>query len=1058
MKIVKRTVNTLMTKHHFDAVIFDLDGVITDTASTHSTAWKQMFDSFLQSYAEKNDVSFREFTHEQDYLPYVDGKPRYQGVASFLESRGIELPFGDPNDSPEQESVCGLGNWKNALFNESIQTGNINIYQSTVDFMHQLRDAGISIGVASSSKNAKVVLETVGLLDLIETRVDGVVSAELGLKGKPQADIFTTACDRLGVYYDRAVIVEDAISGVQAGQNGSFGLVVGIAREDNAIELRLNGADIIVKDMAEIDIKTIDDWLTKRLAGEQWSISYFDYNRDWEGTRESLLSVGNGYFGTRGAQEETSAGEHNYPGTYIAGLYNRLESDIAGRMVSNEDFVNVPNWLPITFKIAGGEWFDPNNAEIRHITRRLNLRTGILQRSMVISDLQGHETRLVSQRLASMDDPHLAALRYQIVPLNYDEKITVRSMLDGDIVNAGVSLYSDLNSKHLEAVKEECKGNRSSLLVKTNQSNILVAEASRLLVAVNGSEVKPDFETTHTSAKVSTMFTVDAERGLALTVDKLVAIYAYHQEQVEDPLETAQNALSDQYNFGVIQRASTTAWEHIWEKIDIQIEGDRTAQKLIRLHLYHTMLTASPHNKNLDAGIPARGLSGEAYRGHIFWDELYILPFLGLHFPETARSVLMYRYKRLGQAQKYAQENGYQGAMFPWQSGSEGREETPTLHLNPLSGKWGADYSSLQRHVSLAVIYNIWEYLWVSEDQDFLENYGAEIFLEVCRFWAGKASLSEATGRYNISGVMGPDEFHEKYPDATEGGMKNNSYTNIMVTWSLRRAFDLLAKMRVKAKATLLNKLRLSDEELAHWQDISQQLAIPISDEGILEQFEGYFNLKELDWAHYQQEYGNIRRMDRILKAEGKSPDDYKVAKQADALMAFYVLGEEQVKIVLTDLGITPPENLLRENFYYYLNRTSHGSTLSRLVHAYLAHQLGDKNLSWKLYTEALMSDYIDIQGGTTKEGIHAGVMTGTAFFALRAFAGINLDGEGLHLDPKLPSTWRAMHLNLNFKGNRYFFTITPKTISVKVDGETEKNVFIRGKKMVLPPNQWIEV
>ncbi len=1020
-----------MTNHHFDAVIFDLDGVITDTAATHSIAWKQMFDDFLRSHAEQTETPFREFTHEQDYLPYVDGKPRYQGVASFLESRGIELPFGDPEDAPNELTVCGLGNRKNELFNQSIQAGKINIYQSTVDFIHSLRDAGIRIGIASSSRNAKVVLETVGLLDLIETRVDGVVSAQLGLKGKPQADIFTTACDNLGVYYDRAVIVEDAISGVQAGQNGGFGLVIGIAREQNAIELRLNGADMVVEDMEEIDIKTIDDWITKRLVGEQWSISYFDYHRGWEGTRETLMSVGNGVFGTRGALEETSAGEHNYPGTYIAGLYNRLESEVGGRMVSNEDFVNAPNWLPITFKIKGGEWFDPNTADILHITRRLDLRTGILHRSMVVSDSHGHETRLVSQRLASMDNPHLAALRYQIIPLNYDKKVTIRSILDGDIVNAGVSRYRDLNSKHLEPVAEESKGNRASLLVKTNQSNVLIAESSRLLVAVNGSEQKPDFETTYTPGQVTTTFKVKVERGIALTVDKLVAIYASNQKQVDDPLVAAQDALSEQYSFDVIKHASIAAWEEIWEKIDIQIEGDRTAQKLLRLHLYHTMLTASPHNKDLDVGIPARGLSGESYRGHVFWDELYILPFINLHFPETTRSALMYRYHRLGQAQKYAQESGYLGAMFPWQSGSEGREETQTLHLNPLSGEWGPDYSPLQRHVSLAVIYNIWEYLWVSDDQEFLENYGAEVFLEVCRFWAGKADLNPETERYDIVGVMGPDEFHEKYPDSTAGGLRNNSYTNILVAWSLKRAFDLLEKMSKATKATLLEKLRLEDEELARWQDISQKLTIPLSDEGVLEQFEGYFALKELDWEHYQQKYGNIHRMDRILKAEGESPDDYKVAKQADALMAFYVLGETQVKEVLIDLGYAPPENLLRENFYYYLNRTSHGSTLSRLVHAYLAYQLGDKDLSWQLYTQSLKSDYTDIQGGTTKEGIHAGVMTGTVYFALRAFAELDLSGEEPKVSPNLPSHWRKMSFNIQYKGKRYDFVVTPDDVEI---------------------------
>ncbi|MEN8172360.1 MAG: HAD-IA family hydrolase, partial [Chloroflexota bacterium] len=865
-----------MSKYHFDAVIFDLDGVITDTASVHSASWKKMFDDFLRAYAEDNGVAFREFTHEKDYLTYVDGKPRYQGVTSFLSSRGIVLPFGDPDDAPEQNSVCGLGNRKNALFNTTIRDGKVKVYQSTVDLIHQLLKSRIRVGVASSSKNAETVLDAAGLQGLIETRVDGVVSAELGLSGKPDPDIFTTACDNLGVYYDRAVIVEDAISGVRAGQNGGFGLVIGVSREDNSLELKLNGADIVVDDMAEINIHLVDDWFSRRLDDEQWSISYFDYSLDSEGTRETLLSVGNGYFGTRGAQEETSAGKHNYPGTYIAGLYNRLESEIAGRIISNEDFVNCPNWLPLTFKIADEEWFNPNRAKIKQFTRRLDFRTGILHRSMVISDVEGRETRLESQRLASMDDPHIGALRYQIVPLNYDETITVRSMLDGDIVNAGVVRYQELNSRHLVPLLEESSGNQSSLLVRTNQSNIMIAETAQLMVSVNEGEISPDFKSAHSPGKTTTTFGIDIRQGETLTVDKIVAIYTSNQEQVDDPLGATQEVFSNKRSFDLIQRTSAAAWKNIWDKVDIEIMGDRNAQKLIRLHIYHTMLTASPHNKKFDAGLPARGLHGEAYRGHIFWDELYIQPFINLHFPETARSALMYRYNRLGEAREYAREFGCQGAMFPWQSGSSGCEETQTLHLNPLSGEWGADYSTLQRHVGLAVAYNVWQFLWITEDQDFLENFGAEIFLDICRFWASKAILNEKSGRYEITQVMGPDEFHEKYRDATEGGLKNNSYTNILVAWSFQRALNLIVMMSAASKNLLFEKIRLTDKELAHWQDIARNLTVSISNKGILEQFEGYFALDELDWAFYQQEYDNIHRMDRILKAEGKSPDDYK--------------------------------------------------------------------------------------------------------------------------------------------------------------------------------------
>jgi len=238
---------------NIEAVIFDLDGVITKTALTHASAWKKMFDEFLSLREREYGEPFREFTHTGDYLPYVDGKPRYKGVASFLESRNINVPFGDPSDSPDMLTCCGLGNRKNQTFNEVLEKDGVEVYPSTVQLIMELMEAGIKLGVASSSKNCRVVLQTVDLLKVFGARVDGEVSVELGLNGKPEPDIFTTACDILGVSYRNAIVVEDAVSGVQAGAKGNFGLTLGIAREDNVKELQENGADFVLTDLDEID-------------------------------------------------------------------------------------------------------------------------------------------------------------------------------------------------------------------------------------------------------------------------------------------------------------------------------------------------------------------------------------------------------------------------------------------------------------------------------------------------------------------------------------------------------------------------------------------------------------------------------------------------------------------------------------------------------------------------------------------------------------------------------------------------------------------------------------
>ncbi len=1042
-----------MKKYSFDAIVFDLDGVITKTATVHSRAWKKMFDEYLKQREKEHGEEFKEFTQQGDYLPYVDGKPRYKGVQSFLESRDIEIPYGDPSDSPDQETVCGLGNRKNQAFREVIESEGVEVYESTVKLLDELKEQGLHIGVASSSKNCKIILENAGLEHYFETRIDGVVSAELGLSGKPEPDIFTTACDRMDVSYDRAVVVEDAVSGVQAGSKGNFGLTLGLAREDNIHELKVNGADIVVTDLSEIDgLDGIEQWFQEGLEFEKWSIKYNKYDQDRETTREALLAVGNGYFGTRGAHEETQANRINYPGTYIAGVYNRLESPVADRKIVNEDFVNITNWLPLKFKIEDAEWFDINATNIISYFKRLNFKNGLLSRDLIVEDSDGHKTKIESYRIASMDNPHMAAIKYKITPLNYEKKIIVQSGLDGKLINDGVERYKQLNQKHLAPLKQGGEGDTSYVLVRTVQSNIKIAEFAKLKVSYDQEDIKPEYEQMIEEGAAFTQFDINAEQDKTICIEKAVTIYTSKNDDSENPLEDAKKDIQDFESFDKLLENSAKQWEELWKEIDVEIEGDRFAQKLLRLHLYHLMVTASKHSAKNDFGIPARGLHGEAYRGHIFWDELYVLPLYNFHLPETGKSVLKYRYRRIDKAREYAKSHDYEGAMFPWQSGSDGTEETQVIHLNPRSGEWDPDYSSLQRHLNIAIAYNIWQYYWTTQDCDFIEHFGAEMFLDICRFWSSKTEYNEEIDRYEIKKVMGPDEFHEKYPDAKDGGVDNNAYTNIMVVWLFTKAQIILDLISEEAQKKIKEKIKLSDDELKRWKDITQKMKVPVNDKGIIEQFDGYFDLNELDWDAYREKYDDIHRMDRILKAEGKSPDAYKVAKQADTLMLFYNIDKEEVEKMVKDLGYSLPDDFLTRNFDYYVHRTSHGSTLSRVVHAFLANTIKRRNLSWNLYMEALASDYVDIQGGTTGEGIHCGVMGGTVLLAMRAFAGLNLYSEKLKLAPELPDQWRSIKFKLRFRRNAYEFEVKNKVVTAKCDSFDGEDVdfYIWDKKYTL--------
>ncbi len=1043
-----------MSKHQFEAVIFDLDGVITKTANVHSRAWKKMFDEYLRYREKKIGESFKEFTSE-DYLHYVDGKPRYDGVKSFLDSRNIELPFGSPNDVPVQETICGLGNRKNAAINDVLKSEGVEAYPSTVKLLEQLKKDGIRIGVASSSKNCEGVLNAAGLMYFVETRVDGVVSAELGLNGKPAPDIFVTAAKNLGVDPNKSIVVEDATSGVQAGKNGNFGLVIGLAREDNIETLKANGADIVVEDLEEITLEDINNWFEEGLKEDGWKLTYNDYDPGKEKSREALLTVGNGFFGTRGAMEETTAGETNYPGTYIAGMYNRLITPIAGRDIENEDFVNVPNWLKINFKIEDDNWFNLNEVIINNIRRQLDFRNGLLTKTMVVTDSEGRQTKIESSRIVSMANMHLAAIKYCVTPLNYSGLMSFCSSLDGTHKNDGVKRYSTLNQQHLEPIEQGGNSNITFLKVRTSQSKIEITEAAKLQFRINGTDQNAEFGLSTDDGIVYTIIDHEAKEGETIEIEKIVSIHTSQFDETDIQRKTLWK-IENAPSFDELLIDSTNAWGKIWQETDIKIEGDRISQKLLRMHIYHLMVSASPHNVKLDASVTARGLHGEAYRGHIFWDELFILPFYDIHFPKIAKSILMYRYRRLHKAREYAKEHGSNGAMFPWQSGSDGREETQVVHLNPVSGEWGEDHSSLQRHVSLAVAYNIWQYYHITNDIEFIEKYGAEMFLEVCRFWASKSQLDPKTGKYSIAGVMGPDEFHEMYPDAEEGGIKDNAYTNIMVSWMMAKVPELLSKMSDKSKEKVFSKISLNDDELKHWDDIHKKLKLIISEEGIISQYDGYFNLKELDWDYYHEKYGNVYRMDRLLKAERKSADDYKVAKQADTLMTFYNLDKVQVDHILSDLDYQLPSDYLAKNLEYYLARTSHGSTLSRVVHAQLAEIAGDKKLSWKLYFDALTSDYNDIQGGTTAEGIHAGVMAGTVMIALTTYAGIDLRNEMLKINPALPEQWKKMEFNLQFKDVDYSLEISSDTLNIRASKNAE--VWVSGKQFYLTAGKTEEI
>ncbi len=763
-----------------------------------------------------------------------------------------------------------------------------------------------------------------------------------------------------------------------------------------------------------------------------WSLIYTEWKPKQQPLREALCALGNGYFVTRGAAEEASAGGHHYPGTYLAGGYNRLESEIKGHVLENEDLVNWPNWLCLTFRPEGGNWFRPDEVKILDYHKEFKVNEGLLLRNIRFQDPEEREFELRSQRLVHMANPHLAAIHWQLTALNWDGTIEICSALDGSVENVGVERYRDLNGQHLTLLDNgQVDEDAIYLTVETKQSHIRMSQAARTRIDQDDGTVVRKRETREQEGKIAQHLFVECQRHKPVRLEKVVAIHTSRDPAISSPTLAACKLVRRADDFEKLSRTHTQAWNRIWDRADIQLEdGDTKAQLILRLHIAHLAQTTSIHTIDRDVGVPSRGWHGEAYRGHILWDEIFIFPFLTLRIPELTRTLLMYRYRRLAEARHLAREAGHRGAMFPWQSGSDGTEESQELHLNPRSGRWVPDNSNIQRHVNAAIAFNVWQYFQATDDMEFMSFYGAEILLEIARFWASITTYNAERDRFEIHGVMGPDEFHTHYPDSDEPGLKNNAYTNVMAVWSLRTAqkiLDMLAEFR---RNELLEDLQLDEEELARWTEIGSKMFIPMHDEGIISQFEGYEQLKEFDWQGYRKKYDNIQRLDRILEAEDDDVNRYQAAKQADVLMLFYLFSTRELAELFQALRYDLNEELIHNNIDYYLHRTSHGSTLSNVVHSWVLAR-HDRPKAWALFQKALRSDVEDIQGGTTSEGIHLGAMAGTVDLIQRGITGIELCDGVLWFDTKLPDELDKLQLRVRYRGHWLKVELTQRELNV---------------------------
>jgi alpha,alpha-trehalase len=794
---------------------------------------------------------------------------------------------------------------------------------------------------------------------------------------------------------------------------------------------------------------------------DPWTVVYEGFEPQQEALREALCTLGNGYFATRGASAQADADGTHYPGTYLAGGYNRLNTEMAGRVIENEDLVNLPNWLVLKFRIDGGEWFKPGSVDILSYRQELHLEKGLLNREMRFRDEAGHITELKERRFVHMADPHLAGLETTFTAKNWSGRLEIESALDGRVINAGVERYKKLSSKHLEPIESEEEGRDAVFLkMQTNQSELRIAEAARTRVFKEGEPFQLKRRLIQERDYIAHRFTVDLSKDRTVCVEKILSLYTSRDHACSECGLEAKKAAAQAGNFNDLLKSHALSWSHLWRRFEMGFKikpeyEDDNALMILHFNIFHLLQSTSMHTIDLDVGVPSRGWHGEAYRGHIFWDELFIFPFLNLRVPEITRALLMYRYRRLAEARAAASKEGYKGAMYPWQSGSNGREESQRVHLNPKSGRWIPDNSRLERHVNAAVAYNIWQYYEATGDMEFLSFHGAEMFLEIARFWSSMATYNQSLDRYEIRRVMGPDEYHDGYPNAEEPGLNNSAYTNVMAAWVVTQALKLLDLLSEDRSKELCETINLQQEEIERWKEVSTKMLVPLHGDGIISQFEGYEDLKEFDWEGYRKKYDDIQRLDRILEAEDDTPNRYKASKQADVLMLFYLFSSEELRALFEQLGYPFEYDTIPKNIQYYMERTSHGSTLSRVVHSWVLVR-SDRERSWHLFKEALESDYTDIQGGTTPEGIHLGAMAGSVNIIQEAYTGIEPRDNVLWFNPCLPEELESLHVEIRYRGHTLGVDISKKELTVSACKCREKPIKIgfKGKVYELAQGQ----
>lgn len=937
--------------------IFDLDGVVVDTARFHYEAWREL----------AAELGF-------DFTP---GQGEATRGVSRMASLEIVLAAGGMRERCSAEQKRRMAERKNARYLELVAGMTPrDVLPGVREFIGELRGRGIRTVLGSASKNARAILDRCGIGPLFDAVVDGTCVA----RAKPDPEVFLLGADAVGMPAAACVVFEDAAAGIEAaGRAGMRSVGVGGAEALDSADMRIPDFsgftfDKLVAGLVEAADRAPEG--NPYIETNEWKIVERHFDPQRVRSSESLFAIGNGVMGGRANFEEPYSGS-SLQGNYIGGIYYPDKTRVGWWKNGYPDyFAKVPNaafWPGVGVRVDGEE-LDLARVEMLDFYRELDMRRGVLRRRMTVRMRSGVKVAVEAERLLSLTRRELGAVRYSVTPLDRDARIVLCAFVEADVRNSD----ANYDEKFWEHVATE----RDAVRMRVRKSGFEAAWAQCARVDGTVMRVQTAGERVQQCADVA------ARRGERVTLVKCVGICSSLNHAPEALIPAARRVANEgmQAGFDALLAEQERAWASKWHGCDIRIEGDPQAQQGIRYCIFMLLQTYTGVDTRLNIG--PKGFTGEKYGGVTYWDtEAYCLPFyLATAGAEVARELLVYRYNQLDKAIENAAKLGFGdgAALYPMVT-ADGEE---------CHNEWEITFEEIHRNGAIA--YAIHNYVRYTDEWEYLARYGLEVLLSIARFWAQRITWSEARRRYVMLGVTGPNEY--------ENNVDNNWYTSYIACWSMRyaaRAVRWVRENRPEEYRRICDK-RSFDEavETTRWAEIADHMYLGEDPgRGIFLQQDGYMDKEQMLVRDLDPRMRPLNRhwsWDRILRSC--------FIKQADVLQGLYFFREEF------------DTETVRRNFRFYEPRTVHESSLSPCVHAVLAARLGDMEKAYELYLRTARLD-LDDYNREVEQGLHVTSMAGSWLAVVEGFGGMRMHDGVLEFAPALPAGWQSLSFAVNYRG-----------------------------------------